>query len=162
MKTFYLYSLDSPLQLMFRGVSYPNNSVLSLNDIGDTSTGSAIICTTNGSPCCKTPPNRFGEWYYPDGSMVPNNATGKDFYRGRGDNQTIQLNRRNNAQSPTGSFCCELPDNSNVNHTLCVRLGTFCNMIKLICLYITPCTCNLQCPSPSLHLVSTLLVNSTN
>ena len=61
---------------------------------------------------------RFGQWYYPDGSMVPINAAGEDFYRGRGDNQAIHLNRRNNAQSPTGSFCCELPDNSGVIHTL--------------------------------------------
>ena len=38
-------------------------------------------------------------------------------------NQTIRLNRRNNAQSPTGSFCCELPDNSGVTHRLYVTLG---------------------------------------
>ena len=117
----YTYSLDNPLQLIFRDVSYPNNSVLSLNDIEDTSTGSAILCTTNRSPCCRSP-NR-GEWYYPSGSIVPNNAAGEDFYRGRGSEQTIRLNRRNNAQSPTGSFCCELPDNSDVNHILCVSLG---------------------------------------
>ena len=119
-----MYSLV-PLQLIFRGVSYPNNSVLLLNDIGDTSTGSAILCTTNRSPCCNTLPNRLGFWYYPDGSVVPNNAAGEDFYRGRGDNQTIYLSRRNNAQSPSGSFCCELPDNSGVTHKLCVSLGKF-------------------------------------
>ena len=115
-----------PLQLKFQGVSYPNNSVLSLNDIGDISTGSAIFCTTNRSPCCSHPV-RVGQWYYPDGSMVPNNVAGKDFYRGRGDDQTIHLSRRNNTQTPTGSFCCELPDNSDVNHTLCVHLGNFCS-----------------------------------
>ena len=64
---------------------------------------------------------RFGEWYYPDGSMVPN--SGQGFSRGRTGNQIIHLNRRNNAQSPTGSFCCELPDNSDVTHRLCVTLG---------------------------------------
>ena len=117
-----LHSAD-PLQLIFRGVSYPNNSVLSLNDIGEFSTGSAILCTTNRSPCCSTPPNRFGEWFYPNGAMVLNNAAGEDFYRSRGDDQTIRLNRRNNAQSPTGSFCCELPDNSGVTHRLYVTLG---------------------------------------
>ena len=111
-----------PVQLIFRGVPFPNNSVLSLNNIGDTSTGSAILCTTNRSPCCSTTLNRFGEWYYPDGSVVPNNGAGEEFFRGRGDNQTIYLNRRNNAQSPSGSFCCELPDDSDVTHTLCVSL----------------------------------------
>ena len=111
----------APLHLLFRGVSYPNNTQLFLGDTGDTSTGSAILCTTNKSPCCAT--NHLGEWYYPNGSMVLNNAAGEDFYRGRGD-QTIRLNRRNNAQSPTGSFCCELPDNNDVTHRLCVTLGT--------------------------------------
>ena len=52
-----------------------------------------------------------------------NSAAGEDFYRSRGDEQSIHLNRRNNAQFPTGSFCCELPDSSDVNHTLCVSLG---------------------------------------
>ena len=55
--------------------------------------------------------------------MVPNIAAVEDFSRRRGDDQTIHLNRRNNAQSPTGSFCCELPDNSDVTHRLCVTLG---------------------------------------
>ena len=112
------------VQLVFQGLPYPNNSVLSLNDVGDYSTSRYILCTTNRSPCCSTPPNRFGQWRYPDGSMVPKNADDEDFYRGRGDNQAIYLNRRNNAQSPTGSFCCELPDNSDVHHTLCLTLGT--------------------------------------
>ena len=115
--------LLGPVQLIFRGVSYPNNSVLLINDIGNNSTGSAILCTTNRSPCCLTPPNRFGEWHYPNGSVVPNNAKGYDFYRSRGDDQLIRLNRRNNPPSPTGPFCCELPDNSDVMHTLCVSLG---------------------------------------
>ena len=66
----------------------------------------------------------FGQWYYPDGLMVPNDAAGQDFYRTRGNNQTIYLNRKNDAQTPTGSFCCELPDNVDVTHTLCVSLGT--------------------------------------
>ena len=48
---------------------------------------------------------RFGEWYYPNGSMVPNSGTGHDFFRGRGTDRTIRLSRRNDAQSPTGSFC---------------------------------------------------------
>ena len=118
----YKFTVAVSLQLVFRGVSYSNNTQLLISDIGDTSIGSAILCTTNRSPCCST--NHLGEWYYPNGSMVPNNAAGEDFYRGRGEDQTIRLNRRNNAQSPTGSFCCELPDTIDVSHRLCVTLGT--------------------------------------
>ena len=58
-----------------------------------------------------------------------NNAAGYNFYRGRGNNQTIYLSRRNNAQSTTGSFCCELPDNSDVNQTFCVVLGNINDFI---------------------------------
>ena len=54
---------------------------------------------------------------------MPNSAAGYNFYRSRTDNQTIYLNRRNNVQTPTGAFCCKLPDNNDMNHTLCVTLG---------------------------------------
>ena len=54
---------------------------------------------------------------------MPNNAAGEDFFRGRGNDKSIRLSRRNNAQSPTGSFCCELPDVNEMKHTLCVSLG---------------------------------------
>ena len=57
---------------------------------------------------------------------MPNDVADEDFYRGRGDDQTIRLNRRNNAPSPTGPFCCELPDDSDVTHRLYVNLGPFC------------------------------------
>ena len=126
------------LHLIFRGVSYPNNSVLSLNDIGEFSTGSAILCTTNRSPCCSSTDAsmRFGEWYYPDGSLVPTVTANQDFYRGRGTNQTIHLSRRNDAQSPSGHFCCKLPDSSGEYQTFCVLLGT------KISLNLTPIFCN--------------------
>ena len=54
---------------------------------------------------------------------MPNNAAGYSFYRGRGDDQTTWLSRRNNSQSPTGLFCCELPDNRDFTHRLCVYIG---------------------------------------
>ena len=40
---------------------------------------------------------------------MPRSATGQDFYRGRGDDGTVRLHRRNNAMSPLGIFSCELP-----------------------------------------------------
>ena len=81
-----------------------------ITDIGDGTDGSSpLICTTTFSPCCSTPPNRHGEWYYPDGTKVPNSAAGQDFYRGRTDDGTVRLNRRNNAMSPLGTYYCEIP-----------------------------------------------------
>ena len=87
-----------------------NNSVVIITDIGDGADGtSPLICTTTFTPCCATNPNRHGFWYYPNNTRVPNSAAREDFYRGRGDNGTVRLNRRNNAMSPLGTFYCELP-----------------------------------------------------
>ena len=87
-----------------------NNSVVVITDIGGAAAGaSPLISTTTFTPCCSTPPNRHGEWYYPNGTQVPNSAAGWDFYRGRGDDGTVRLQRRNNAMSPLGTFYCELP-----------------------------------------------------
>ena len=87
-----------------------NNSVVVITDIGDgRSGGSPLICTTTFTPCCASSANRYGEWYYPSGDSVHNSAAGEDFYRGRGDDGTVCLNRRNNALSPLGIFYCELP-----------------------------------------------------
>ena len=88
-----------------------NNSVVVISDIGDGYYGgtSPLICTTTFRLCCNTPLNRHGEWYYPNGDSVPNSAAGQDFYRGRGDDGTIHLHRRNNAMSPLGTYYCELP-----------------------------------------------------
>ena len=110
------------VQLVFQGTSYPNNSALPLNDIGTISTGSTILCSTNRSPCCSINPYQFGGWYYPNGSIVPYNYVGENFYTTRSRYQSIHLNRRNNAQSPTGSFCCELPDSRDITHRLCATL----------------------------------------
>ena len=88
-----------------------NNSVVVISDIVNGYYGgtSPLICTTTFSPCCSTPPNRHGKWYYPNGTVVPNAATGWNFFRGRGDDGTVRLHRRNNAMSPLGIFSCELP-----------------------------------------------------
>ena len=87
-----------------------NDSIVVITDIGDgKSGGSPLICATIFTPCCSTPPNRHGDWYYPNGTLVRNSAAGEDFYRGRGDDGTVHLNRRNNALSPLGTYYCELP-----------------------------------------------------
>ena len=53
-----------------------------------------------------------------------------EFYRNRGDNGRVYLNRPTNnnitALTPTGRFCCEVPDATGVNQTLCVLIGKLC------------------------------------
>ena len=96
-----------------------NNSVVSITDIEDgRSGGSPLICATTFRSCCKV--GKQGEWYYPDGTVVPDSTANKDFYRSRSNNGEVRLNRRNNAISPTGIFHCELPGPNGVNQTLYV------------------------------------------
>ena len=46
------------------------------------------------------------------------------FYRNRGDNGTVNLNRVDTGvMSPIGLFCCEVPDGNNVTQRLCADIG---------------------------------------
>ena len=45
------------------------------------------------------------------------------FYRNRGDNGKVYLNRPTSTLSPTGQFCCEVPDVTDTNQILCVFIG---------------------------------------
>jgi hypothetical protein len=99
------------------GEFHANGSSLSLSSIGEGD--SALLCVTDGS-CC-TPPNRFGEFYYPDNTRVNPEGFGDDFYRDRGD-QMIRLNRRNGATSPTGTYKCAIPDSSGVTQNFFITL----------------------------------------
>ena len=95
-----------------------NNSVVVITDIETGADGSRLICATTFTPCCKD--GKQGEWYYPNGTMVPGSSAGEDFHRRRSNDGEVRLNRRNNAMSPTGIFHCELPGPNGVIQTLYV------------------------------------------
>ena len=99
---------------------YGNNSIVSLLSIGE-GENRALICRTDSTNCCGTLPNRFGQFYYPNGVQVPVNSAGQGFYRNRGD-QLIRLNRREGATSPTGRYRCEIPDASGEMQKLYITL----------------------------------------
>ena len=108
---------------------YPNNSDIVITEIGQTNNSASpppntgIQCITDRRPCCASTPNRFGQWIFPNGSYVPISTTTTTFYRNRGDDGTVNLNRLNdNVTMPTGRFCCELPDAADVLQTLCVNI----------------------------------------
>ena len=113
----------------------PNDTIL-ITDIGSfndrSDPGSSLVCNTTNvnTNCCRSADNPNGggrgEWYLPDGTRILNTPD-TNFYRTRY-NQTVRLNRRNNAMSPTGVFTCEVPNDgdSTMNHTATVRIGE-CN-----------------------------------
>ena len=108
-------------------MNYTNNSVVPITEIEQTNATSnnELQCITDRRPCCATPPNRHGEWFFPDnGGVVPNQGGATTFYRNRGDDGTVNLNRLNSdVMMPTGRFCCVVPDATGVDQTLCVNIG---------------------------------------
>jgi hypothetical protein len=99
-----------------------NSSNVLITDIGEGE--NALLCLTDLPFCCDT--NRTGEWFFPSGSEVPikiNSAT-IDFYRNRGPG-VVRLNRKNvnGTQPPTGLYCCQVPDATMRNRTVCANIS---------------------------------------
>ena len=112
-----IYFVD--LRILFQGQNCSSSDIiLSLTSIGEGT--NSVICMTTRTDCCSNAPGetRNGEWYYPNGDIIPNSVANQDFYRNRRTQQVI-LNRRNNAMSPTGNFCCEL---INPTERICITL----------------------------------------
>ena len=104
-----------------------NNSVVMITGIGDTS--NRLVCTTERSPCCAAMANRFGDWYFPNGSAVRRMGDGDSFYRSRRDAVgsvlgAVLLHRRDNAMSPTGIYRCMIPGADGMDQFLYVGLYT--------------------------------------
>ena len=112
---------------------YANNSAIQITEIGETNTAmppppnsnNGLQCITDRMPCCAAQSNRFGEWYFPDEVTVPPIVGAPTtFYRNRGDDGTVNLNRLNtNIIRPTGLFCCEVSDASGRTQRVCANIG---------------------------------------
>ena len=128
--------------LSLNGQPIANNSNVVLQNIGEGDAG-ALLCTTDRIACCADRPNRTGEWFYPDGMMVPTDGVGDPYYRNRGD-MLIRLNRRSKQgllETYTGVYCCEIPDQNNVEQTLCVgayltESGGECLLLCILCMHV--------------------------
>ena len=114
-----------------------NNSEVIITDIGeDAPIGlPSLTCNTDLTTCCRNSDTGGqggrGEWYYPDGTAVKNNADSvaadDSFYRVRNAPQVIRLARRNSNNvhgllSPTGSYCCVIPTTGG-DMTFCANIG---------------------------------------
>ena len=111
----------SGIYLSLKGNSYSNSSVIKITEIGERYNG--LQCHTDRSPCCAYF-YRAGEWYFPNLTLVPIQGRATTFYRNRGDDGTVNLNRHHDfITSPTGLFCCEVPDANNNTQKLCAYVG---------------------------------------
>ena len=106
--------------------------VTSGNDIGP---GDSLVCNTAdvNTQCC-TDEGGVGEWFFPNGSMIPrNNDTVSHIIRTGRTNQ-VRLNFRSHKTSPTGEYTCVVPETgSSVIQTAGIRLvtGTYVVIVHL-------------------------------
>ena len=105
------------------GQLYPNNSVVTLTDIGDRFNGPALFCLTPSTDCCSVSetPNEATvtrEWYLPDGTLL--SSAGTAFSREQV-SSAVSL-YRNGATSPTGVFRCDVPDASGTSQSIFVGI----------------------------------------
>ena len=101
---------------------YPNNSVVDINLVGEgfegaqITDGGALECHTEDTTCCRgidNPPNGTGrgEWYYPNGTVVPPPGGDTSIYRTRG-HMVVRLNRVDGSivqTSASALYKCEIP-----------------------------------------------------
>ncbi len=116
---------------------YPNNSIVTITDIGVGD--NALFCLSNSSSCCR-PRNGMasGEWFLPGGSS-PISGSGSfstdDFSRNRR-SSAVLLNRRNNAVGPEGLYHCDVIDALNITQSLYIGIYTVnrggCDYIYII------------------------------
>ncbi len=121
---------------------YANNSVIDINLVGEGSEGDkitdggALECHTDDTTCCMRRDHSDngtdgrGEWYYPDGTLVPppTSSSGSGFYRTR-DHMVIRLNRRPGTLLPTGVYHCVVPGAGGVTITRLITLQCKCTEI---------------------------------
>ena len=99
---FYFLSAGD-VKFSLNGITYQNNSLVTLTDIGEGNDG--LLCITNdvnGSV--------RGDWYFPNGTRVLNTLK-----RTR-DQIVVRMNRRGGGEE--GIYHCEIPDAMDVNQTI--------------------------------------------
>ena len=111
------------------GTTYPNNSLVTLEDIGEG--GDGLLCMTEYSTCCNQP--AIWNWFFPNGSIVPSSGQKWDFQS----NMTVSLRRR--AVGEDGVYHCEIPDGLNVTQTIYIGVYTadtgeqYINILQWLC-----------------------------
>ena len=151
---------DGEYQLGFylNGVIYPNGSAVPMVDIGEGEYG--LHCITDRHDCCR-PDNygrRIGEFYFPNGSVVPIRNYDYSYYRNRGD-RFVRLNHRSYSII-TGQFRCEIPDAKGTLVNLFIYIGESQNEQNIACIYLTSTLLLLLSTLPLTYIIIIYLFNS--
>ena len=114
------------MRFSLRGTTYQNNSIVTLEDIGEGS--DALLCLTDLTACCRhgsTSGSSLGNWFFPNETRVPSSNNQSDFHRTRGQSVVLLQRRRGGVN---GIYRCEIPGAMNVIQTIYIgvysRTGT--------------------------------------
>ena len=109
------------LRFILKNKAYQNNSLVSLEDIGEGH--DSLYCIANTSACCRPPyaPRALGNWFFPNGTRVPSSGLNWDFHRTRG-RMVVLLQRRRGGEN--GMYRCVVPDATNVIQTIYIGVYT--------------------------------------
>jgi hypothetical protein len=109
---------------MFGGITYPNNTAVILEHIGEEDKNS-LVCATANSGCCQA--GGQGKFYYPNGEPV------LLLSQASSSRQSLYLTHRNGAISlkqkpgetfpPLGRYRCEIPDGRGTLKNLFFTIG---------------------------------------
>ena len=123
--TYFPVSDASDVEFSLNGTTYPNNSLVTLEDIGEDD--NPLLCMTNLSACCRTPGSVSGNWYFPNTTRVPsdmdhiNRNLTWNIYRTRGKMVVYMHHRRGGVD---GIYRCVIPDSMNVTQTIYIGVYT--------------------------------------
>ena len=90
------------------GQTLADHSYVDLSTVGSASDNSdSVVCHTDLSTCCSADQGiRRGDWYFPDGSVLPYPGPSVPIYEGRGAQRVVI--RRATATGPTGIYRCDI------------------------------------------------------
>ena len=114
------------VRFSLRNTTYHNNSLVTLDDIGEGDNG-ALLCRTNQTACCQAPytgesGSGIRNWYFPSGAKVVGFVgLSTRFYRNRGQ-MVVRLNRKRGGED--GIYRCVIPDSMNVTQTIYIGVYT--------------------------------------
>ena len=125
-----LTGTDTQLYFTWRGNRYePGDSIL-ITDVGvhegNTGPGDSLVCvTTDVSTQCCNDTGDIGEWFFPNGNIVPRNNDMESQIVRTGRTNQVRLNFREHQESPTGEYICVVPETGGlVIHKAGIRLVT--------------------------------------
>ena len=96
----------------FMGQNLPDHSYVDLSAVGSAGDNSdSVVCHTDLRTCCSgAQGSHRGDWYFPDGTILPFSGTSVPIGLARTAQRAVI--RRTTATGPTGIYCCRIATNA--------------------------------------------------